>query len=73
MNNRKGTKINLYNPKVGRYPVAGYSVSGGYKIGLIAGYHFCLIITLSKVKSKYTERSLVKIFINFKIFKEKFN
>jgi hypothetical protein len=52
------------------YPVAGYPVSGG-KIGRIAGYRFCIIIKLSKVKGKYAELFLVKFFINFKIFKGK--
>ena len=42
------------------YP-AGYPVSGG-KIGRIAEYHFGFIIKLSKVKWKYAEIFIVKIF-----------
>ena len=42
---------------------AGYPVSGG-KIGRIAGYHFGINFKLSKVKWKYAEKILNKIFIN---------
>ena len=54
------------------YPVAGYPVSG-VEICRIAGYRFCIIIKLSYVKGKYVELFLVKIFINFKNFKENSN
>ncbi len=42
------------------YPT-GYPVTGG-EICRIVGYHFCIIIKLSKVKGKYAEIFIVKIF-----------
>ena len=38
-------------------------ISGG-KIGRIAGYHFGILIKLSKVKGKHAKIFLVKIFIS---------